>query len=126
VLNSTSINGLAHTLASRLQAAGYSRAKARFPQPAGNYPGTVVQYARGDRSEARGVARMLGIHGVEAMTSAVRPLAATAMVAVVVGQNQTGVGAGQAAAGGEAGATGEASAPGGGEAAGGEAGAGAG
>ena len=126
MLNSTSIDGLAHKVSSRLQAAGYRDAKARFPQPPGNYPGTVVQYARGDRTEARAVARALAIRGVEPMNSAVRPLAATAMVAVVVGQNQAGVGAGQAAAGGEAGATGEASAPGGAEAAGGEAGAGAG
>jgi hypothetical protein len=88
VLNGTSTNGLAHSLSKDLQQSGYSRATALNGTPPGPHATTVVEYTSGNRADAQGVARALGVTQVQPMESAVSSLAAATTVVVIAGEDK--------------------------------------
>jgi hypothetical protein len=89
VLNGTTINGLASTVAKRLSQAGFGSG------PTANYTdqarsASVVFYAAsGSRREAFDVAKVLDISDVQPIIDAARQLAPGADVVVVVGADQS-------------------------------------
>jgi hypothetical protein len=98
VLNGTNTTGLAHRLSASLQQSGYSQATALGGTPPGSHQATVVEYAAGDRAEAKQVARALSVSEVQPLESSVATLAGGATVVVIAGLDKAG-GAGE---GGEA------------------------
>lgn len=90
VLNGTTTNGLAHTLASDLQQGGYSRAEAMDGTPPGSHATTVVQYTSGHQAQARAVASALGVAQVQPIEAVVSSLAGSATVVVVAGEDKAG------------------------------------
>jgi hypothetical protein len=92
VLNATQTNGLAAKVASTLKGDGYSQAAALFGTPKGSYPTTMVQYAEGHLSEAKGVAGTLKVASadVHPLGSEAAPLSGGAPVVVIVGGSNTG------------------------------------
>ena len=94
VLNGTSTNGLAHSLANDLQQGGYSQAAAMNGTPPGSHATTVVEYTSGHRADAQGVASALSVTRVQPIEAAVSSLAGSGTVVVVAGEDK-------AAAGGE-------------------------
>jgi hypothetical protein len=90
VLNGTSTNGLAHSLASDLQQGGYSHAEAMNGTPPGSHATTVVEYTSGHRADAEGVASALSVTQVQPLEAAVSSLAGSATVVVVVGEDKAG------------------------------------
>jgi hypothetical protein len=85
VLNGTETAGLAHAVSNSLRQNGYVKAKALNGRPAGANQVSVVEYARGDRAEAEGVARAISVTQVQPLEPATASLSGPAMVAVIVG-----------------------------------------
>ena len=97
VINGTSTSGLAATVEDKvIKRAGYE------PGPVGNaassVDATVVEYAGGQRSEARALAKavkpQLGETPVQPMTSDINDVAGKARLAVVLGLDDAGFGGG--------------------------------
>jgi hypothetical protein len=88
VLNGTSTNGLAHSLANDLQQGGYSQAAAMNGTPPGSHATTVVEYTGGHRADAQGVASALSVTRVQPIEAAVSSLAGSATVVVVAGEDK--------------------------------------
>ena len=110
VLNGTSTNGLAHSLANDLQQGGYSQADAMDGTPPGSHATTVVEYTSGHRADAQGVASALSVTRVQPIEAAVASLAGSATVVVVAGEDKAaavGETSGTSGASGAAGANGE-------------------
>jgi hypothetical protein len=107
VLNGTGTPNLAHRLSASLQQSGYSQATPLSGTPTGSHQTTVVEYTSGHRTEAEQVARALGVTRVQAIETAVSPLAGSSTVVVIAGLDKAGAGgeasssgAGEASSGG--------------------------
>jgi hypothetical protein len=98
VLNGTNTTGLAHRLSASLQQSGYSQATALSGTPPGSHQATVVEYAAGDRADAKRLAQALKVSEVQPLESSVATLAGGATVVVIAGMDK----AGGASEGGEA------------------------
>jgi hypothetical protein len=92
VLNGTETQGLAHRISSNLRQNGYSQAKALNGHPPGANQTTVVQYSGGHVTEAQGVARALGVTGVQPIESSTASLSGPAAVVVIVGLDKAATG----------------------------------
>jgi hypothetical protein len=103
VLNGTSTNGLAHSLAKDLQQGGYSHAEAMSGTPPGSHATTVVEYTSGRRADAQSVASALSVTRVQPIEAAISSLAGSATVVVLAGEDKA------TAAGETPGAAGESS-----------------
>lgn len=88
VLNGTSTNGLAHSLANDLQQGGYMHAEAMNGTPPGSHATTVVEYTSGHRADARGVASALSVTRVQPIEAAISSLGGPATVVVVAGEDK--------------------------------------
>ena len=88
VLNGTSTNGLAHSLAKSLQQSGYSQATALNGTPPGSHAVTVVEYTTGHRADGEGVASALAVTQVQPLETPVAALASSATVVVIVGADK--------------------------------------
>jgi len=86
VLNGTAVSGLAGRYGDELSAKGYQLdAVTNTPS---SFATSVVFYKRGHRPEARRVARRLKIKKLRLMTADIASIAASAVVAVVVGEDR--------------------------------------
>jgi len=89
VLNGTTTNGLAGTLADRLQQeGGYARGTTATNTRDQTLQTTTVYYAERFRSQARSVAELLGVDAVEPMDEETQALAPDADVIVLAGADQ--------------------------------------
>jgi hypothetical protein len=107
VLNGTSTNGLAHSLANDLQQGGYSQAAAMNGTPPGSHATTVVEYTSGHRADAQGVASALSVTRVQPIEAAVSSLAGSGTVVVVAGEDKAAAGGETSGTPGAAGASSE-------------------
>jgi hypothetical protein len=89
VLNGTTTNGLAGTLADRLQQeGGYARGTTATNTRDQTLQGSTVYYADGFRAQARSVAELLGVDAVEPMDEETQALAPDSDVVVLAGADQ--------------------------------------
>ncbi len=105
VLNGTGVNGLAHHLAGDLTQNGYNNATPQSANP-GSTATTTVYYATGDRTDANGVAQVLGVSAVAPITAPIRSISGSAPVVVVAGMDQAASVGGATTGGSGTGATG--------------------
>ena len=87
VLNGTAVSGLAGRFGDELSSAGY-RLDAVTNTPS-SFATSVVMYKRGHKPEAKGVAKKLKIKKLKLMTPEIASIAASAVVAVVVGEDRS-------------------------------------
>lgn len=85
VLNGTETNGLAHAISSNLRENGYVQATALDGRPPGANQVTVVEFTKGHRADAEGVARSLSVTRVQPMEAVAASLSGAATVVVIVG-----------------------------------------
>jgi hypothetical protein len=89
VLNGTTTNGLAGTIADRLeQEGGYARGVTATNTRDQTLQASTVYYAEGFRAQARNVARLLGVDAVEPLDDETEALAPGANVVVLAGADQ--------------------------------------
>jgi hypothetical protein len=89
VLNGTTTNGLASTLADRLQQeGGYARGTTATNTRDQTLQASTVYYADGFRAQARSVAELLGIDAVEPLDEETQALAPDSNVVVLAGADQ--------------------------------------
>ncbi|MET0685027.1 MAG: LytR C-terminal domain-containing protein [Solirubrobacteraceae bacterium] len=89
VLNGTTTNGLAGTIADRLeQEGGYARGVTATNTRDQTLQASTVYYADGFRAQARNVARLLGVDAVEPLDDETEALAPGANVVVLAGADQ--------------------------------------
>ena len=90
VLNGTTTNGLASTLADRLQQeGGYARGTTATNTRDQTLQASTVYYADGFRAQARSVAELLGIDAVEPLDEETKALAPDSDVVVLAGADQS-------------------------------------
>jgi len=85
VLNGTETTGLAHAISNNLRASGYVQATALDGRPPGANQVTVVEFTKGHRADAEGVARSLSVTRVQPMEAVAASLSGAATVVVIVG-----------------------------------------
>ena len=88
MLNGTTTTGLAHLVSGELRQSGYSRAPPLNGRPPGANQVTVVEYTRGHRADAEGVARSLVVTRCSRSKRPSASLAGSATVVVIVGSRQ--------------------------------------
>ena len=89
VLNGTTTNGLAGTIADRLQAeAGYAKGTTATNTRDQTLQASTVYYGEGFRSQGRAVGRLLGIDTIEPIDEETQALAPDADVIVLAGADQ--------------------------------------
>lgn len=86
VLNGTAVSGLAGRFGDQLSSGGY-KLDAVTNTPS-SFSTSIVMYKRGHKPEARRVARKLKLKKLRLMTPAIAAIAASATVAVVVGEDR--------------------------------------
>jgi len=91
VINGTTVNDLAHHLASSLSQNGYNQATPLTVSPGGTAATTTVYYAAGHKADARGVAQVLGVNAVAPITTQIRAISGSSPVVVVAGMDQSSV-----------------------------------
>jgi hypothetical protein len=90
VLNGTSIPGLAAQIGDRVDADGFTLGTVSNASPTqGQRANSVAMYASGHESEARLVARKLGIRNVARVDASSQQIAGDATVVVIVGSDKT-------------------------------------
>jgi hypothetical protein len=90
VLNGTSIPGLAAQVGDRVDAEGFTLGTvSNASQTQGQRANSVAMYAPGHASDARRVARRLGIGNVTRVDSETQGIAGDASVVVIVGSDKT-------------------------------------
>jgi LytR cell envelope-related transcriptional attenuator len=104
VVNGTTVNQLAHRLASTLRRHRYARAQPLTVHPPAQAATTTVYYAGGHRTDARRVAQALGVSATAPLPASLRALSGPAPVVVVAGSDQAPAGQGAAPSGAAGGA----------------------
>jgi hypothetical protein len=85
VLNGTSVPGLAATYGDKVEGKGFSLGA--VTNSSASFAESVVMFKRGHKTEARQVAKPLGIAKVQLMSAEIESVSAGADVAVVVGED---------------------------------------
>lgn len=85
VLNGTSVPGLAATYGDKVEGKGFSLGA--VTNSSASFAESVVMFKRGHKTEARQVAKSLGIAKVQLMSGEIESVSAGADVAVVVGED---------------------------------------
>jgi len=88
VLNGTTVTGLAATVADKVEQAGFKRGNTTNALTQGQQAESVVEYARGDKDQARLVANKLGISQIEPVDPQTQGIAGDATVTVIVGADK--------------------------------------
>jgi hypothetical protein len=88
VLNGTTVTGLAATVADQVEQAGFKRGNTTNALTQGQQAESVVEYARGDKDQARLVANKLGISQIEPVDPQTQGIAGDATVTVIVGADK--------------------------------------
>jgi len=88
VLNGTTVTGLAATVADKVEQAGFKRGNTTNALTQGQQAESVVEYARGDKDQARLVANRLGISQIEPVDPQTQGIAGDATVTVIVGADK--------------------------------------
>jgi hypothetical protein len=92
VLNGTTVTGLAATVADKVEQAGFKRGNTTNALTQGQQAESVVEYARGDKDQARLVANKLGISQIEPVDPQTQGIAGDATVTVIVGADKASTG----------------------------------
>ncbi len=85
VLNGTSVDGLAAVYGDKVEAKGFELGA--ITNSSSSFEESVVMFRRGHKSEARKVARLVGISKLQLMNGEIESASAGADVAVVVGED---------------------------------------
>jgi predicted metalloprotease len=85
VLNGTSVDGLAAVYGDKVEAKGFELGA--ITNSSSSFEDSVVMFARGHKSEARKVAKQVGISKLQLMNGEIESVSAGADVAVVVGED---------------------------------------
>jgi hypothetical protein len=93
VLNGTTVNGLASSVADKVEQAGFNRGNTANAAAQGQQAESVVEYSDGNSTAARAVASKLHISQIEKIDAQTQALAGDAIVTVIVGADRaTGTG----------------------------------
>lgn len=85
VLNGTSVPGLAATYGDKVEGKGFDLGA--VTNSSASFPESVVMFTRGHKTEARTVAKQLGISKLQLMSGEIESVSAGADVAVIVGED---------------------------------------
>jgi hypothetical protein len=85
VLNGTSVPGLAATYGDKVEGKGFDLGA--VTNSSASFPESVVMFTRGHKTEARTVAKQLGISKLQLMSGEIESVSAGADIAVIVGED---------------------------------------
>jgi hypothetical protein len=85
VLNGTSVPGLAATYGDKVESKGFDLGA--VTNSSASFPESVVMFTRGHKTEARTVAKQLGMPKLQLMSGEIESVSAGADVAVIVGED---------------------------------------
>lgn len=85
VLNGTSVPGLAATYGDKVEGKGFDLGA--VTNSSASFPESVVMFTRGHKTEARTVAKQLGISKLQLMSGEIASVSAGADIAVIVGED---------------------------------------
>jgi hypothetical protein len=85
VLNGTSVPGLAATYGDKVEGKGFDLGA--VTNSSASFPESVVMFTRGHKTEARTVAKQLGMSKLQLMSGEIESVSAGADVAVIVGED---------------------------------------